>query len=1084
MASVQSSYDNGTGPDSVRVSPSRVLPGKEPYYSNRDIAVLHAIIAAAQEKLDSATGPKPLPAAALFSAYDEVLPQHGVDPDSDHHLSAFVFRVSGEEGGGSLLDKFQSILGRIGIVLEFSDDSLTSPQGYYEHPLSPNPIDTDHWYPDDLPINDDDDIPHIRPRASSATSLENVSSPKNRSQEPSKKKNKLGKDGLDHVGVKTEVQPSAQISTTATRHLDPYHHYPSPLFDHLPLDLRAVGVGTPDDDAKIRLLASQTDTSHHSLKQNSKRNNSALGVDDLPGSIKHQDQQSGDAGDDESKGQPAVLQDNRNYAAKTTQTDQDKGKDDDVNMPRSPEYIFKDPQPALHSLRDGPPLAFSSQNETTLSRQNQDQLLTRATRAREIYLASKVFNHWADRTAARLEREGVARRHMIRFRCFQGWSCAPSLRLPVIDQLKALTAVQKLQRAVSYQEEQLNLAASAIFQSYRARTASRVYDQWCSHLISLDCRRKMNKKSKQSALLAWKSSTSSNLIKSQAIRRFNKREGVITTLSKLQDHAILNSRQFHTARQIGSLQLLFGYLTEWRDQVQVKSRSSAYCARASVTTISRTFQNWNLLVRVQAFRWRADFISVTRALESWRRHYIREEWRRSTATTHLKSCRVLNALRILQRSSSLEAQRSHLSSRARLFIVTTQILPIMDSAVEIRKAQMKEIIRRYLMMRYTQVSSARKKRNFYEAFDHWRAVTAQAISDNDVVILYNSKYYYGQLDLALTKWNRQAEEDLEIQLTTYKHYVEAMLTTWADAANEQERMDIQSVNIWATRRQRQHLKAWSISSLQRSGQAHTATKVLQKSYSEKRNRTFQHWRQSCAGTDVVRSEHDQLRFTPKSELPSGRRGGWRTLSARRHLLTERHNKQDSATKPIETPTRWTGIPLNMSFPLSAKPLASWRETDEESATSSDTEDAGLLKSPSKPPSNNTGRITLPSTTPRGPVPVHLNIKARKTESSPHRRNSDDTTPKPKANQTQDTPRASQPTPNLNFSRSFGAFGRSIQAPLSSPNGRSAISYKQVKGASLQSAERGLRAEPLYDAFPADKQSPSKKETGISSFQIS
>ncbi|UKZ52253.1 hypothetical protein TrVGV298_006028 [Trichoderma virens] len=333
----------------------------------------------------------------------------------------------------------------------------------------------------------------------------------------------------------------------------------------------------------------------------------------------------------------------------------------------------------------------------------------------------------------------------------------------------------------------------------------------------------------------------------------------------------------------------------------------------------------------------------------------------------------------------------------------------MDSAVEIRKAQMKEMIRRYLMMRYTQVSSARKKRNFYEAFDHWRALTAQATSDNDVVILYNSKYYYGQLDLALTKWSKQAEEDLDVQLATYKHYAQAMLTTWADAAKEQERMDMQSVDIWAIRRQRQHLKAWSISSLQRSGQAHSATKVLQRNYNEKRNRAFQHWRQYCASADAVRSEQDQLRFTPKSELPSSRRSGWRTLSVRRHLLTERHNKQESAAKPIETPTRWTGMPLNMSFPMSAKPLASWREIDEESVTSSDTEDVAMLKSPSKPPSN-TGRIALPSTTPRGPVPVHLNLRAMRAETSPHRWSNSDTTSPSKLDLTQNTPRGPQATP--------------------------------------------------------------------------
>ncbi|KAM4059310.1 hypothetical protein HRG_007831 [Hirsutella rhossiliensis] len=74
------------------------------YYSNRDIAILHAIVAAAQHQLDHAPHPKPLPAAALFKAYDDILPDFGIDPDSDYHLSAFVFRVGGEQGHGTLSD--------------------------------------------------------------------------------------------------------------------------------------------------------------------------------------------------------------------------------------------------------------------------------------------------------------------------------------------------------------------------------------------------------------------------------------------------------------------------------------------------------------------------------------------------------------------------------------------------------------------------------------------------------------------------------------------------------------------------------------------------------------------------------------------------------------------------------------------------------------------------------------------------------------------------------------------------------------------------------------------------------------------
>ncbi|KAM0249195.1 hypothetical protein ACHAQJ_009139 [Trichoderma viride] len=998
------------------------------------IAVLHAVIAAAQEQLDHASGPKPLPAAALFKAYDEVLPLHGVDPDSDHHLSALVFRVGGEQGGGSLLEKFQSILGRIGIVLEFSDDSITSPQGYPEHPLSPEPVDTGHWYPDDLPIKEEDAPARPRPRTHSASSLEYDSLlQKIRTQEPGIKKRYQTKDDL--ALVEADAYPSAQISTTATRHLDQYHQYPSPLFDHLPVDFRAVSAGIPDHDAKAHLLAPQTEISHNSSKPNSERNTLALGVDESPRYRNDRDQkQASDAGDNEKINHVSTMQDKRNSPTKIIEVSQNSGKTDGVDVSASRSYIPKDGGPASHSIRDDPAPAFLSNNENTVSRQHQEQLLTRATRAREIYLASKVFNHWADRTAARLEREGVARRHMIRFRCFQGWSCAPSLRYPVIDHLKALTAVQKLQRAVSYQEEQLCLAASVISQNYRARTASRVYDQWRSHLITLACRRKVNKKLRHCALLAWRSSTSSNVVKSQAIRRFNKHEGVVTTLSKLQDQALLHDRQFQTARQIGSLQLLFGYISEWKDQIQVKTRSTAYYAELSTATVIRAFHNWNLSVRVQAFRWRADYISVTRALDSWRRHYVREEWRRNMCANHLKSRHVSNFLYILQRSSGTDAQLSYLGNRARLFIVTTRTLPIMDAAVEARRNQMKDMVRQYLMMRYTQVSSARKKRKFYEAFDHWRSMTAQTASESEFAALYNTKYYYGQVDIALEKWKGQTGDDLQLQLATYKHYAQVLLTTWGDIAREHDREDMQSLDLWATRRQRQYLKAWSISSLQRSGQAHSATRVQQKNYGEKRNRTFQHWRQACLGSDVVRSEQD-LRFTPKSELPSGRRSGWRALSVRRHLLTERHIKQDISARRIETPTRWTGMPLNMSFPISTKPIVSWRETDEESNTSSDTEDVGMLKSPSKAPAN-TRRGTLPSTTPRGPVPMHLNIKATRPEvsTSPHHWSTGDVASKSRPSLSRDASRGPQPTPKPNLSRSVPALGRSIQAPAN-PHGR-------------------------------------------------
>ncbi|KAJ4153311.1 hypothetical protein LMH87_009803 [Akanthomyces muscarius] len=79
-------------------SPAWTSTTQDPYYSNEDIEILHEIVSNAQEKLEDPNGPRPLPAAALFKAYDEVLPRHGVDPDDEKHLSRLIFRVGGEKG--------------------------------------------------------------------------------------------------------------------------------------------------------------------------------------------------------------------------------------------------------------------------------------------------------------------------------------------------------------------------------------------------------------------------------------------------------------------------------------------------------------------------------------------------------------------------------------------------------------------------------------------------------------------------------------------------------------------------------------------------------------------------------------------------------------------------------------------------------------------------------------------------------------------------------------------------------------------------------------------------------------------------
>ncbi|KAH0431702.1 WD repeat protein [Colletotrichum camelliae] len=117
------------------------IQSSDSYYSNEEIAILHDVVTAAQDNLDLLPEGERLATNALFQAYDAVLPNYGVDPEEDHHISRLVFRVGGERGDGSLLDKLRNVLARMGIELEFDSRSEGS------RPFSDPGDERDHEIP-------------------------------------------------------------------------------------------------------------------------------------------------------------------------------------------------------------------------------------------------------------------------------------------------------------------------------------------------------------------------------------------------------------------------------------------------------------------------------------------------------------------------------------------------------------------------------------------------------------------------------------------------------------------------------------------------------------------------------------------------------------------------------------------------------------------------------------------------------------------------------------------------------------------------------------------------------------------------
>jgi protein SFI1 len=101
----------------------KIIAGNaEPFYTNEDVAVLHDIVVLAQELLPKLPDRERLPTNALFNAYYDILPRVGVHADYDSRYARILFKIGGLRGQGTLYEKFEEILSRMGIEIEFDHE--------------------------------------------------------------------------------------------------------------------------------------------------------------------------------------------------------------------------------------------------------------------------------------------------------------------------------------------------------------------------------------------------------------------------------------------------------------------------------------------------------------------------------------------------------------------------------------------------------------------------------------------------------------------------------------------------------------------------------------------------------------------------------------------------------------------------------------------------------------------------------------------------------------------------------------------------------------------------------------------------
>ncbi|TAQ89313.1 hypothetical protein B7494_g2375 [Chlorociboria aeruginascens] len=101
------------------------------FYTNEDVALLHDIVVRAQELLPTLPARERLPTNALFNAYYEILAELGVNSDHDSRYARVLFKIGGLRSEGTLYEKFEEVLGKMGIriILDLENQMVESVVG-------------------------------------------------------------------------------------------------------------------------------------------------------------------------------------------------------------------------------------------------------------------------------------------------------------------------------------------------------------------------------------------------------------------------------------------------------------------------------------------------------------------------------------------------------------------------------------------------------------------------------------------------------------------------------------------------------------------------------------------------------------------------------------------------------------------------------------------------------------------------------------------------------------------------------------------------------------------------------------------
>ncbi|KAJ5167114.1 uncharacterized protein N7482_005895 [Penicillium canariense] len=576
-------------------SQRRALTEENSSLSDEDVGFLYQVVSRAEGKPEV----ERLPFRALFAAYDEVISEHGVDADPGHACLRFLFKMGSKEvQGPSLFDKFESALQQMGILIEFGEDGSTglNETAENEHSLVDGTLSQtgdDNYYPltNGTPITP-------RRRASFNTTLDigEDATQKSFAERPSSRASmsrlETGKPDLSKLRLspKPKVENQRSKSPDRTQLIAQFLDVGRRLisrFDSVQQPKKAEDKEiAPLTNGVLARSAVHHDRSKRIIAAAKDRRSPSLTSSDTSGSGESQSQVS-QATEHDSVGKENVppemlyrpqlsdlLRDASTFnmyrqraICRRILTQWLKGafQARQVRETRESVALNRDRSTLLRQAFEPWRAVIQEKRHTVRTERFFKHLEERASRARDLYLMTKAFTHWAQLTSEEVARTSAARRHVLSVKFFNAWR-----EITAVNELKAQRfALQRPFNKWRKKTANLKAAETQAVTVHKNNLRHVSYWQWFWSFCERRAPEWYDSQLKRRSLLYWLRNFRTNREREQEIVLHNRRSslaGVLQAWSQKSKTIVSAQQKAESSQRHHVLKATFD---EWKIQAQL-----------------------------------------------------------------------------------------------------------------------------------------------------------------------------------------------------------------------------------------------------------------------------------------------------------------------------------------------------------------------------------------------------------------------------------------------------------------------------------------------------------------------------------